>query len=84
MVEGHGRTPTDCNYSFSFHILNLNINELVPVKGRMKVVPSNSVSIGSWYYQDLGARRPKTRILQVNGLSTGPPEIGSSRLNPYL
>ena len=44
-----GVTPTDCNYLFSFHILNLNMNEWVPVKGRMEVVPSNSVSMGSWY-----------------------------------
>ena len=25
------------------------MNEWVPVKGRMEVVPSNSVSMGSWY-----------------------------------
>ena len=49
MVEGHDRTPTDCNYSFCFHILDLNMNEWVPVKGRMEVVLSNSVSMGSWY-----------------------------------
>ena len=47
--RGHDRTPTDCNYSFSFHISYFNKNEWVPMKGRMKVVPSNSVSIGSWY-----------------------------------
>ena len=34
---------------FYFHILYLNKNEWVPVKGRMEVVPTNSVSIGSWY-----------------------------------
>ena len=28
----------DCNYSFSFHILDLNMNEWVLVKGRMEVV----------------------------------------------
>ena len=28
----------DCNYSFSFHILDLNMNEWVPVKGHMEVV----------------------------------------------
>ena len=28
----------DCNYSFSFHILDLNMNEWVSVKGRMEVV----------------------------------------------
>ena len=49
MVEGHDRTPTDSNYSFSFHISNLNMNEWVPVKGRMEVVPSYSMSMGSWY-----------------------------------
>ena len=49
MVEGCDRTPTDCNYSFSFHILDLNMNEWIPVKGRMEVVPSNLVSMGSWY-----------------------------------
>ena len=50
MVEGRDQTPMHCNYSFSFHISNLNMNEWVPVMGRMKVVSSNSVSIGSWYW----------------------------------
>ena len=36
----------DYNYSFSFHILDLNMNEWVLVKGRMEVVPSNSMSLG--------------------------------------
>ena len=49
MVKGRDRTPIDYNYSFSLHILNVNMNEWISVKGRMKVVPSNSVSIGSWY-----------------------------------
>ena len=49
MVEGRDRTPTDCHYSFSFHISDLNKNEWVPVKGRMEVVLSNSVSMGCWY-----------------------------------
>ena len=49
MIEGHDRIPTNCNYSFSFHISDLNMNEWVPVKGRMEVVPSNLVSTGSWY-----------------------------------
>ena len=49
MVEGRDRTPTDCNYSFSFNISDLNMNEWVLVKDRMEVVMSNSVSIGSWY-----------------------------------
>ena len=40
----------DCNYSFSFHILDLNMNEWGPLKGRMEVVSSNSVSMGSWYW----------------------------------
>ena len=35
------------NYSISFHNLYLNMNEWVPVKGHMEVVPSNSVSLGS-------------------------------------
>ena len=49
------------------------MNEWVPVKGRMEVVLSNSVSMGSGYrYQDLRARRPKTEISRVDGLSTGP------------
>ena len=39
----------DYNYSFSFHILDLNLNEWVSVKGCMEVVPCNSVSKGSWY-----------------------------------
>ena len=39
----------DYNYSFSFRILDLNMNEWVLVKGRMQVVSSNSVSMGSWY-----------------------------------
>ena len=34
------------NYS---HIFNLNMNEWVPVKGRIEVVPSNSVSTSNWY-----------------------------------
>ena len=37
----------DCNYSFSFHIFDLNMNEWVLVKGRMEVVHCNSVSMGS-------------------------------------
>ena len=49
MVEGHDRTPTDCNYLFSFHISDLNMNEWVLVKERMEVVSSYSVSMGSWY-----------------------------------
>ena len=47
MLEGRDRTPMGCNYSFSFHISNLNMNECVLVKRRMEVVPSNSVSMGS-------------------------------------
>ena len=47
MVEGRDRTPTGCDYSFSFHISDLNMNECVLVKGRMEVVPSNLVSMGS-------------------------------------
>ena len=39
----------ECNYSFSFHILDLNMNEWVQVWGRMELVPSNLVSMGSWY-----------------------------------
>ena len=31
------------------HILNLNMNEWVAVKGRIEVVPSNSVSTSNWY-----------------------------------
>ena len=31
------------------HILNLNMNEWVAVKGRIEVVPSNSVSMSNWY-----------------------------------
>ena len=49
MVEGRDRTPTDCNYSFSFYISDLNMNEWVLVKKRMEVVPSNSMSMDSWY-----------------------------------
>ena len=49
MVEGPDRTPIDCNYSVSFHISDLNMNEWVPVKGRIEVVPSNSMSMGIWY-----------------------------------
>ena len=33
---------------FYFHILDLNVNELIPVKGCIKVVPSNSVSTSSY------------------------------------
>ena len=32
---------------FYFHILDLNVNEWIPVKGCIEVVPSNSVSTGS-------------------------------------
>ena len=39
----------NCNYSFYFHILDVNMNEWVPVKGRMEVVSNNSVSMGCWY-----------------------------------
>ena len=49
MVEGRNQTSTDYNYSFSFHISDLNMNKWVLVKGRMEVVPSNLVSMGSWY-----------------------------------
>ena len=49
MVEGCDRTPANCNYSFYFHISDLNMNEWVPMKGCMEVVLSNSVSMGSWY-----------------------------------
>ena len=42
----------DCNYSFYFHILDLNVNEWVPMKGRMEVVSSNSMSMGSWFRSD--------------------------------
>ena len=49
MVRGRDRTPTDCNYSFSFHILDSNMNEWVLMKGCMEVVPSNLVSMDSWY-----------------------------------
>ena len=33
---------------FYFHILDLDMNEWVPIKGRIEV-SSNSVSTGSWY-----------------------------------
>ena len=32
------------------HIFNLNMNEWVPVKGFIEVVPSNSVSTSNWYW----------------------------------
>ena len=32
---------------FYFHILDLNVNEWIPVKGGIEVVLSNSVSTGS-------------------------------------
>ena len=32
---------------FYFHILNLNVNEGIPVKGCIEVVPSNLMSTGS-------------------------------------
>ena len=49
MVEGRDRTLTDCNYSFFVHILYVNMNEWVPIKGRMEVMPSTLLSMGSWY-----------------------------------
>ena len=33
---------------FYFHILDLHMNEWVPIKGRIEVVLSNLVSTGSW------------------------------------
>ena len=42
------------------------MNELVPVKGRRGVVPSK--------------KQPKIEIPQVDGLSTGPSEIGASQI----
>ena len=39
---------------YYFHILDLNMNEWVPVKGRIEVVPSNSVSTCSLCW--LGAK----------------------------
>ena len=50
----------DCNYSFSSHILDLKMNELVPEKGRMEAVSSNSVSMGSWYQSLVPRLRCKT------------------------
>ena len=32
-----------------FYILDLNMNEWVLVKGRIEMVPSNSVSMSKWY-----------------------------------
>ena len=34
------------------HILDLNMNEWVPVRGRIEVMSSNSVSTSSWYWSD--------------------------------
>ena len=34
------------------HILDLNMNEWVPLSGHIEVVPSNSVSTSSWYLFD--------------------------------
>ena len=36
------------------HILNFNIDEWVPVKGRI-VVPNNSVSTSNWYRSSIKA-----------------------------
>ena len=44
---------------FYFHILDLNVNEWIPEKGCIEVVPSNSVSTGScdivvyWEYRHM-------------------------------
>ena len=44
---------------FDFHILDLNVIEWIPVKGCIKVVPSNAVSTGScdiivyWGYEQM-------------------------------
>ena len=44
---------------FYFHILDLNVNEWILVKGCIEVVPSNSVSTGScdivvyWGYEQM-------------------------------
>ena len=54
------------------------MNEWVPLKERIEVVPSNSVSTGSWYgsgTKDLVAKLPKIEIPRVDGLSTEPPGI---------
>ena len=34
---------------FYFHILDLNVNEWIPIKGCIEVVPSDSVSMSSCY-----------------------------------
>ena len=37
----------------SSHILSLNMNEWVPVKGFIEVVSSNSVFTNKWYQSDI-------------------------------
>ena len=34
---------------YYYHILSLNMNEWVLVKGQIEVVPSNLVSTSNWY-----------------------------------
>ena len=58
-----------------FHILDLNMNEWAPVKGRIEVVPSNSVSICSWCW--LSAKTYVRNDLRYKFL-----ELTSCQLNP--
>ena len=49
-----------------FHILHLNVNELIPVKGCIEVVPSNSVSTSSYdivVYWEYGQMDPVWSLL---------------------
>ena len=42
------------------HILDLNMNEWIPVRGCMEVMPSNLVSMSSWYQSETRLRYVKT------------------------
>ena len=51
---------------FYFHILDLNVNEWIPVKGCIEVVPSNSVFTGNYatvVYWGYGQMNPVWSLL---------------------
>ena len=59
---------------FYFHILDLNVNEWIPVKGCIEVVPCNSVSTGScdivvyWGYGHGPCRVNTTSVETLDGV----------------
>ena len=84
MIEGLDRTPTDFNYSFSFHFSDLNMNEWVSMKGHMEVVPSNSVSMGSWYRSSTKTSVQddlRQKFHRLTGCQRDPRKLGCHSIN---